>query len=139
MSALLAVIDLKVVNAQDVVRLWSEPTFNFHLLDKMALEELRKKAIYQNTIDTWIAACEEKNIDWYETENYKKFISFLNKNNLKMQKFPLCIKEAGSEYERGRDKTKFAEKLSESEDPDAAAYTLKLNDATVQIIRKFAL
>ncbi len=105
----------------------------------MTLEELRKKAIYQNTIDTWIATCEEKNIDWYETENYKKFISFLNKNNLKMQKFPLCIKEAGSEYERGRDKTKFAEKLAESVDPNAAAYTLKLNDATVQIIRKFVL
>jgi len=105
----------------------------------MTLEELRKKAIYQNTIDTWIAACEEKNIDWYETENYKKFISFLNQNNLKMQKFPLCIKEAGSEYERGRDKTKFAEKLAESVDPNAAAYTLKLNDSTLQIIRKFLL
>src|SRR3989304_10355314 len=83
--------------------------------NKMSLEQLRKKAIYQNTIDTWIAACEEKKIDWDETENYKKFIKFLNKNNLKMQKFPLCIKEVGSEYERG-DKTKFAETLATSED-----------------------
>ena len=106
---------------------------------KMALEQLRKKAIYQNTIDTWIATCEEKKIDWYETENYKKFITFLNKNNLKMQKFPLCIKEVGSEYERGRDKTKFAETLATSEDPNAAAYTVKLNDATMEIIRKFEL
>jgi hypothetical protein len=105
----------------------------------MTLDELRKKAIYQNTVDTWIAVCEEKKIDWYETENYKKFISFLNENKLKMQKFPLCIKEAGSEYERGRDKTKFAETLSESEDPNAAAYTVKLNDPTVEIIRKFHL
>ena len=105
----------------------------------MTLDELRKKVIYQNTVDTWIAACEEKSIDWYETENYKKFISFLNKNNLKMQKFPLCIKEAGSEFERGRDKTKFAEILSESEDPNAAAYTVKLNDTTVELIRKFEL
>ncbi len=38
----------------------------------MTLEDLRKKAIYQNSIDTWIAVCEEKNIDWYETEHYKK-------------------------------------------------------------------
>ena len=105
----------------------------------MSLEQLRKKAIYQNTIDTWIAACEEKKIDWYETENYKKFITFLNKNNLKMQKFPLCIKEVGSEYERGRDKSKFAETLATSEDPNAAAYTVKLNDATMEIIRKFEL
>jgi hypothetical protein len=105
----------------------------------MSLEQLRKKVIYQNTIDIWIAACDEKNIDWYETENYKKFIIFLNKNNLKMQKFPLCVKEVGSEFERGRDKTKFAETLAESQDPNAAAYTIKLNDKTMEIIRKFEL
>ena len=105
----------------------------------MTLDELRKKAIYQNTVDTWIAICEEKKIDWYETENYKKFIAFLTENKLKLQKFPLCIKEVGSEYERGRDKTKFAESLSELEDPNAAAYTVKLNDTTLEIIRKFQL
>ena len=116
----------------------NEQTFNY-ILEKMSLEQLRKKVIYQNTIDIWIAACDEKNIDWYETENYKKFIAFLNKNNLNMKKFPLCIKEAGSEFERGRDKTKFAETLSESEDPNAAAYTIKLSDATMEIIRKFEL
>ena len=105
----------------------------------MTLEELRKNAIYQNTIDIWIAACEEKNIDWYETENYKKFIDYLTKNQLKMQKFPLCVKETGGMYERGKDKTKFAEILSESEEPNAAAYTVKLNDNTIELIRKFDL
>ena len=103
----------------------------------MTLEELRKKAIYQNTIDTWIAACEEKNTDWYETENYKQFIGFLMENKLNLKKFPLCIKESGGMYERGKDKTKFAEILSESEDPKAAAYTIKLNDAVLEVIRKF--
>ncbi len=105
----------------------------------MTLEELRKKAIYQNTIDVWIAVCEEKNIDWYETENYKKFIGFLMDNNLKMQKFPLCIKESGGMLERGRDKTKFAEILSETDEPNAAAYTIKLKDPTVELLRKFQL
>ena len=105
----------------------------------MTLDELRKKAIYQNTIDAWIAACEEKNIDWYKTENYKKFIAYLTNNKLKMQKFPLCVKESGGMYERGHDKTKFAEILSESEDPNGAAYTIKLNDATMELIRKFEL
>jgi len=105
----------------------------------MGLQELRKKAIYQNTIDIWIAVCEEKNIDWYETENYKKFIPYLFKNNLSLKKFPLCVKETGGVYERGRDKTKFAEKLSESDDPNCAAYTIKLNDAAIQIIRNFEL
>jgi len=105
----------------------------------MTLTELREKAIYQNSVDTWIAACEEKNIDWYETENYKKFIAYLRNSQLKMQKFPLCVKESGGMYERGRDKTKFAEILAESEDPNSAAYTLKLNDDAIGLIRKFEL
>lgn len=105
----------------------------------MSLDELRKKAIYQNTIDTWIAACEEKNKDWYKAEDYKKFIVYLRKNQLKMQKFPLCVKETGGMYERGRDKTKFAEILSTLEDENAAAYTIKLNDTTVELIRNFEL
>jgi len=138
MFVLLVAIDSRVVNVHDVAPLQNEQTFNY-ILKKMSLEQLRKKVIYQNTVDIWIAACDEKNIDWYETENYKKFIIFLNKNNLKLQKFPLCIKEVGSEFERGRDKTKFAETLAQSEDPNAAAYTIKLNDATMKIIRKFEL
>ncbi len=105
----------------------------------MTLDELRKKAIYQNTIDTWIAACEEKNIDWYEPENYKKFIGYLISNNLNLKKFPLCVKETGGMYERGKDKTKFAETLAESTEPNAAAYTVKLSDNIVSIIRKFVL
>ncbi len=105
----------------------------------MTLENLRTKAIYQNTIDTWIAYCEENNLDWYETDNYKKFIAFLLKNKLNLKKFPFCIKEVGGMYERGKDKTKFAEKLSESEDPNAAAYTIKLNDSTLEVIRDFQL
>jgi hypothetical protein len=105
----------------------------------MTLEELRKKAIYQNTIDIWISTCEEKDIDWYETENYKKFVAHLSKNNLKMQKFPLCIKESGGMLERGRDKTKFAEILSETNDPNGSAYTIKLNDEALELIRKFQL
>ncbi len=40
-------------------------------------------------------------------------------------------------YERGKDKTKFAETLSEMEDPNGAAYTIKLNDSAIDIIRKF--
>jgi len=103
----------------------------------MQLEELRKLAIYQNSIDTWIAACEEKDIDWYKTEEYKKFIAYMLQSGLKMQKFSLCVKEVGGVIERGRDKTKFAEILADSNEPNAAAYTIKLNDNTLEIIRKY--
>jgi hypothetical protein len=105
----------------------------------MSLEKLRAQAIYQNSIDTWIAVCEEKQLDWYETESYKKFIEHLFKNGINMKKFPLCVKETGGMYERGKDKTKFAEMLSQLNDPNAAAYTIKLNDPTLKIIRSFQL
>lgn len=103
----------------------------------MTLEELRKKALFQNTIDTWIMACEERQSDWFSTDNYKKFIGHLVKNGLKMQKFPLCIKESGGMYERGKDKTQLAEMLSQDSDPNAAAYTLRLNDEVIKIVRQF--
>lgn len=103
----------------------------------MTLEDLRKKALFQNTIDTWIMFCEEKNADWYSPENYKKFMGHLFQNGLKLQKFPLCIKESGGMYQRGKDKTQFAESLAQSSDPNAAAYTIRLNDETIKIIRQF--
>ena len=103
----------------------------------MKLEELRNKALFQNTIDTWIMLCEEKNIDWYSPENYMKFIAHLFKRGLKLQKFPLCIKESGGMYQRGKDKTQFAETLAQSTDPNAAAYTLRLNDDMIKLIRAF--
>ncbi len=105
----------------------------------MTLEDLRKQAIYQNSIDAWIAACDEKQTDWYETERYKKFIAYLAKSGIGMKKFPLCVKETGGTYERGKDKTAFAETLSQQNDPNAAAYTIKLNDQTIRIIRDFSV
>ena len=103
----------------------------------MTLEDLRNKALFQNTIDTWIMLCEENKMDWYSAEKYKKFISHLFQSGLKLQKFPLCIKESGGMYQRNRDKTQFAEILSQSTDANAAAYTVKLSDATIRIIRQF--
>ena len=105
----------------------------------LALDTIRKRVIYQNTIDTWIAVCYEKDIDWYEIDNYKKFVSYLLQNNIKMKKFPLCIKESGGMYERGKDKTKFAEDLSQLTEENAAAYTIKLSDDLVNTIRNFTV
>lgn len=103
----------------------------------MKLEELRSKALFQNTIDVWIMLSEENDVDWYSPEKYMKFIAHLFKNGLKLQKFPLCIKESGGMYQRGKDKTQFAETLAQSTDPNAAAYTIKLSDDTIKIIRQF--
>jgi len=104
----------------------------------MLLEKLRDKAFYQNTIDVWIAFCEERALDWYNVDGYRTFINYLNSKGLKMQKFPLCIKESGGLYERGKDKTKFLEELSQYSDTESSAYTLKLSDEVISKIRSFS-
>ena len=104
----------------------------------MLLEKLRDKAFYQNTIDVWIAFCEERALDWYSVDGYRAFINYLNSRGLKMQKFPLCIKESGGLYERGKDKAKFLEELSHYSDTESSAYTLKLSDEVISKIRSFS-
>jgi len=100
----------------------------------MSLDEIRKKVIFHNSIDVWIAACTEKNVAWNNPEIYKEFISYLLNNNLNLKTFSLCAHEAGATEQ---EKTKFADLLAESKDPNAATYTIKLNDASMNIIRKF--
>ena len=102
----------------------------------LAFEINRKKVFFHNSIDVWISACEEKNIDWFDIEKYKKFISYLLENNLHLKAFNLCAHEAGATEEK---KTKFADILAEtkSSDPNSATYTIKLNDNTINVIRKF--
>jgi len=102
----------------------------------LALDVIKKKVFYHNSVDVWISACEEKNIDWNSIENYKKFISYLLKNNLQLKAFNLCAHDAGAvEVE----KTKFTELLAEEKNtnPNAATYTIKLNDKSLTLIRKF--
>ena len=104
---------------------------------KLSLDVIRQKVFFHNSIDVWISACNEKNFEWFDIEKYKKFISYLLKNNLHLKSFNLCSHEAGATEER---KTKFADILSETKDtdPNTATYTIKLNDITIDVIRKFS-
>lgn len=104
----------------------------------MTLDQLRQKAFFQNTVDVWISYCEERAWDWYDVGKYRQFIRHLNSRGIKMQKFPLCIKESGGMYERGKDKTQFLDELSKIQDDDAAAYTIKLSGDILTAIRAFA-
>ena len=103
----------------------------------MVLEDLRNKVLFQNSLDVWIGICKEKQAKWNEPEQYKKFIEYLKKVNLNMKKFPLCVNEADPSNQETVEKKKFTEILSESNDPNCGTYTLKLNDSTIEIIRKF--
>ena len=104
----------------------------------LALDIIRKKVFFHNSVDVWISACEEKNTDWNNTENYKMFIEYLLKNNLQLKAFNLCAHEAGATEE---EKTKFTESLAEEKNtnPNAATYTIRLNDKSIDLIRKFSI
>ena len=101
----------------------------------MSLDDIRKKVIFHNSVDVWIAACGEKNIPWTNTEDYKKFISHLLENNLNLKAFNLCAHDAGATEE---EKTKFAETLAETkDDPNSLIYTIKLTDSALGIVRNY--
>lgn len=105
----------------------------------MALEELRKKVLYQNSIEIWIGISEEKNMDWFSPENYRKFIAFLLKNNLNMKQMSICFDESDKASYGGHSKKVFANNLAAINDVDSSCYSIKLNDAAIELIRKFAL
>jgi len=102
----------------------------------MSLDQIRKKVIFHNSVDVWIAACGEKDISWTNPDDYKKFIAYLLKNNLNLKAFNLCAHEAGATEE---EKTKFAETLAETkDDPNSLTYTIKLSDNALDLIRGYS-
>ncbi|MBT8242481.1 MAG: hypothetical protein HKO48_05480 [Nitrosopumilus sp.] len=105
----------------------------------MALEELRKKVLYQNSIEVWIGVSKEKNIDWVNTDNYQKFIEFLLKNNLNMKQMTICFDESDKATDGGHSKKVFANNLAAINTENSACYSIKLNDNAIDLIRKFDL
>ena len=105
----------------------------------LSLESLRDKAFFQNSIDVWIMLCEEKRWDYSEIKYYLKFIDHLFSNEIKIQRFPLCIKESGGMFERGKDKTAFLENLSKVQSDNASAFTIKLTESNISKIRSFEI
>ena len=104
----------------------------------MSLDSLRQKVIFQNSIDVWIAVCQDKNLEWNSPDNYKKFISYLLKNNLNLKAFTLCAHEAGAVEQ---EKTDFVDVLAQikAQDPNAATYTIRLTDSAMTILKAFTL
>jgi len=117
--------------------MWLQNAKSRFLAEKMSLDEIRKKVIFHNSVDVWIATCAERNTSWTNPEDYKKFIDYLLKNNLNLKAFNLCAHEAGATED---DKVKFTEVLAETkEDPNSLTYTIKLNDAALDVIRSYTV
>ena len=105
----------------------------------MALEELRKKVLYQNSIEIWIGISKEKNIDWVDTDNYQKFIAFLLKNNQNMKTMSICFDESDKATDGGHSKKVFANNLAAINDANSHCYSIKLKDSAIELIRTFIL
>ncbi len=101
------------------------------------LEQLKANALFQNTIDVWIALCDEKGLEWYSIDGYRAFIRYLLSKNVKMNRFPLCVKETGT-YERSKDKVSLLDELSKLNVQDAQVYIVKLDEKTLKVIRDFS-
>ena len=83
----------------------------------MALEELRKKVLYQNSIEIWI----------------------LLKNKQNMKQMSICFDESDKASEGGHSKKVFANNLAAINTENSACYSIKLNDGAIELIRKFDL
>ena len=105
----------------------------------LILEELRKKALYQNSIEIWIGISEEKKIDWVNTDNYQKFIAFLLKNELSMKQMTICFDESDNASYGGHSKKAFANNLTAINDVNSHCYSIKLKDSAIELIRTFVL
>ncbi|ABK77929.1 conserved hypothetical protein [Cenarchaeum symbiosum A] len=101
----------------------------------MSLDKLRSKVAFHNSIDVWIAACEEKGAKWRDAEGYKKFVKHLEDSGLTLQKYQLCVSDADSTDEAERDKESFATELKDAGSP---AYTIRLSDSALETIRASA-
>ena len=42
----------------------------------LKLEELRKKLLFNTSLDVWIALCEDNSIDWFDPIAYEKFVDY---------------------------------------------------------------
>lgn len=105
----------------------------------MALEELRSKVLYQNSIEIWIGLSKEKNIDWVNTGNYQKFIAFLLENKQNMKTMSICFDESDKATDGGHSKKVFANNLAAINNENSACYSIKLNDGAIELIREFNL
>lgn len=102
----------------------------------MALEDLRRKVLFHNSIDVWIEACAERNTAWNDTSGYGRFIRHLRDGGMPLNSFNLCAHEAG---ETEAAKKEFAESLArlKGSNPDYAIYTIRLSDGAMGSIRAF--
>ena len=93
------------------------------------LEELRKKLLFNTTLDVWIAFCEDYSRDWFDPVGYEKFIEFLQERKLSL--LPVSVMD-----EAGR-KSEFMQQGLDTLGRSPSKFNMRLDEGTMKIILEY--
>jgi len=65
----------------------------------LSLDELRKKLLYNDLLDVWLALCDEKGLDWRDKMAFERFISHIQRHGVAIRELGVCIPEEGRKGE----------------------------------------
>jgi hypothetical protein len=85
------------------------------------LADLRATLLYNNTLDIWVALCNEKNWSWKNPVAYEKFLEHLRGQDVSLEVSVVCPPIKG-----------FSEK-------PPRVYNIKLDDETIRKVRSFSI
>jgi len=95
----------------------------------LKLEELRKKLLFNTSLDVWIALCEDNSMEWFDPISYEKFIDFLREKKIAL--LPVSVMD---EVDR---KSEFMQQGFETLGRSPSKFNLRLDDVAVKIILEF--
>ncbi|MFQ6011258.1 MAG: hypothetical protein ACE5KG_03700 [Nitrososphaerales archaeon] len=93
------------------------------------LEALRKKLLFNTTLDVWIALSEDTSREWFDPIAYEKFIEFLGERKVSL--LPVSVMD-----ESGR-KSEFMERGSEILGRSPSKFNLRLDETVMKVILEF--
>lgn len=99
------------------------------MISLQALDKLIQKVLYNNTLDVWIALCEEKSWDWYDLGAYYRFLDFLKSKNVQLLKASV-IDEVGRKGE-------FLEQAMYATGHNLEMHIVRLDPNLLSILRTF--
>ena len=97
----------------------------------LKLEELRKKLLFNTSLDVWIALCEDNSIDWFDPIAYEKFIDFLREKEIALLQVSVM-----DETDR---KSEFMQQGFEILERNPSKFDLRLDDIQMKAIVVYRL
>ncbi len=83
------------------------------------IDELKQFLLYNNTLDIWMALCNERGRDWKNLNDYQRFLDHLAREGVKLDMSVVCPPIKGFS------------------DRPPKAFNIKLDSPTIQKIRSF--